>query len=197
VTIGGYYTVLQNVATTELLPNGLTFTNFTGSLLSRGVDVDLTWRATNDLTFVGGYGQNRTIYTYLGRDTGAVGFAPKLVPQNQGGIAFKYVFSGAWKAFSVNGGITYTNKTAAENPNTGDLFTSTGVYAGNDGRRYILLPSYTLGNLAIHYRFGLRYKQGVHVFLKNLTNKTYVAFYQSTLVKGDGRGVYVSYDIGY
>ena len=197
LTLGGYYTILRNVPDTELLPNGTTITNFTGSELARGVDLDLTYRATNDLTFILGYGQNATIYTYYGRDIGAVGYAPKLVPPNQGGLAFKYTFTGALKAFSTNGGVTYTNKAPSESPNTGDLFNASGLYSGNDGRRFILLPSYTLFNLAFHYRFPTKLKQNVNVFFKNIGNKQYIAYLQSGLTRADGRGVYFSYDIGY
>jgi len=197
LTLGGYYTILRNVPDTELLPNGTTITNFTGSELARGVDLDLTYRATNDLTFILGYGQNATIYTYYGRDIRAVGYAPKLVPPNQGGLAFKYTFTGALKAFSTNGGVTYTNKAPSESPNTGDLFNSSGLYSGNDGRRFILLPSYTLFNLAFHYRFPTKLKQNVNIFFKNIGNKQYIAYLQSGLTRADGRGVYFSYDIGY
>jgi iron complex outermembrane recepter protein len=197
LTLGGYYTILKNVPDTELLPNGTTITNFTGSELARGVDLDLTYRATDNLTLIGGYGQNATIYTYYGRDIGAVGHAPKLVPPNQGGLAFKYVFSGSLKSYTVNGGVTYTDKAPSENPNTGDLFSSTGVYTGNDGRRNILLPSYTLFNLAFHYRFPTKLRQNINVFFKNISNKEYIAYLQATLTRADGRGVYVSYDLGY
>jgi len=197
LTLGGYYTILRNVPDTELLPNGTTITNFTGSELSRGVDLDLTYRATSDLTFILGYGQNATIYTYYGRDTGAVGYAPKLVPPNQGGLAFKYTLPGALKSFSTNGGVTYTNKAPSESPNTGDLFNTSGLYSGNDGRRFILLPSYTLFNFALHYRFPTKMRQNVSVFFKNIGNKQYIAYLQARLTWADGRGIYFSYDIGY
>lgn len=200
-TLAGYYTVLRNVPTTELLSNGTTATNFTGSQLARGGEIDLTWRATNSLTFIGGYGYNHTIYTYFGRDTGAVGYAPRRVPPSQGGLAFKYAFSGGLRGLSVNGGVSYVAKAPAENPNTGDLFNSAGVYTGNDGRRFILLPSYTLADFSLHYRFApgsnSKVKQTVSVFFKNLTDRRYIAYLTSTQTASDRRTIYLSYSVGY
>jgi len=69
--------------------------------------------------------------------------------------------------------------------------------SGNDGRRFILLPSYTLFNFALHYRFPTKMRQNVSVFFKNIGNKQYIAYLQARLTRADGRGIYFSYDIGY
>jgi len=200
-TVAGYYIVLRNVPTTELLPNGTTATNFTGSQLARGAELDLTWRVTNDFTLVGGYGHNNTIYTYFGRDTGAVGFSPRRVPHDQGGLAGKYGFRGALKGLSINAGVTYVGRQAAENPNTGDLFNSAGVYTGNDGRRYLQLPSYSLLNFNVHYRFGADrtsgIRQTVSIFGKNLTDRRFIEYLTSQATASDRRTIYITYSVGY
>lgn len=200
-TLAGYYTELRNVPTTELLPNGTTTTNFTGSMLARGGELDLTWRASNDFTLIVGYGHNNTIYTYFGRDTGAVGFAPRRVPHDQGGIAAKYVFHGALDGLSINPGISYAGKASLENPNTGNLFNSAGVYSGNDGRRYMQKPSYTLLNLAVHYRLGSERKQGIRqtvsVSGKNLADRRFIQYLTSVDTASDRRAVYFTYSVGY
>lgn len=199
LTLGGYYTVMYHVPTTELLPNGTTTTNFTGSLLGRGGEMDLTWRATDSLTFLGSYGRTNTVYTYFGRDTGAVGFAPRRVPPSQGGLSVKYTFSGALRGLSVNGGVSHVAAAPAEAPNTGDLFTSAGLYSGNDGRRYIKLPAYTRVDLAAHYQFKAmgRYRQTISLFLKNAGDSRFAEYLTSNSTASDRRGVYATYKLSY
>jgi outer membrane receptor protein involved in Fe transport len=199
LTLGGYYTVMYHVPTTELLPNGTTTTNFSGSLLGRGGEMDLTWRVTENLTLLGGYGRTNTIYTYFGRDTGAVGFAPRRVPPTQGGLSAKYAFTGSLQGFSVNAGVSRVAAAPAEAPNTGDLFNSAGLYTGNDGRRYLKLPAYTRVDLAAHYQFKASgsYRQTVSVFLKNAGDSRFAEYLTSNSTASDRRGVYVTYKLGY
>jgi outer membrane receptor protein involved in Fe transport len=121
--------------------------------------------------------------------------------RHQGGLAGKYAFRGALKGLSLNSGVSYVSKQAAENPNTGDLFNAAGVYTGNDGRRALQLPSYTLLNFSVHYRFdaerphGIR--QTVSVFGKNLTDRRFIEYLTSQSTASDRRTVYVTYSVGY
>jgi iron complex outermembrane recepter protein len=202
MTFGGYYIVRRNVADTELLPNGTTVASFTGSQLARGFETDFTFRATDNFTLLGGYGHNNTIYTYLGRDTGAIGYSPAIVPHDNFGVAAKYAFTGSLKGLSTNLGVTYVGSVASQNPNTGDQFAvaaAGGGYTGNDGRRFLMLPGYTLVNLNLHYRFHLgankRFTNTVSVSLPNLGNRVYIR--NTFQVAADQRAVYFSYGIGY
>lgn len=204
LTTGGYYIVRRNVADTELLPNGTTVASFTGAQLARGFEMDFTYRATDNLTFLGGYGHNNTIYTYFGRDTGAVGYGPVLVPHDNFGLATKYAFTGSLSGLSTALGVTYVGREPSQSPNTGDQFATAaagGGYIGNDGRRYLMLPGYTLVNLNVHYRFHLgqnsRFTNTLGLSLPNLTDKAYIRNLASGQIAADRRAVYFTYGIGY
>jgi iron complex outermembrane receptor protein len=198
-TTGGYYIVRRNVSDTELLPNGTTVASYSGSQLARGVEFDFTYRVTDDLTFVGGYGHVNSKYTYFGRSIGAVGYPTSKVAPDNAGVAAKYNLSGALKGFSVNAGIQYLSKIAAENPNTGDIFAAAsagGGFIGNDGRRDIKIPSYATIDLGLHYTFHVgdsRLRHTIDLNLKNVTDKNYIT---AARFPGDGRGVYVTYRLG-
>lgn len=196
-TIGGYYTVLDNVAVTTLLSSGVLANTFTGSELGRGFDFDLTWQVNRQLSFVAAYARTNTIFTYFGRDVGAVGYRPRLVPENQGGIAGKYAFTGSLEGLSVNLGVSYSGAAPMENPNVGDFFDSAGNYAGNDGRRFMLTPAYTNVDFNVHYRFGKKWKHRVSVYLKNALDDDHLAYYESVLTAADLRSVYLSYELGF
>jgi outer membrane receptor for ferric coprogen and ferric-rhodotorulic acid len=202
MTVGGYYITRRNVADTELLPNGTSVTSFTGAQLARGIEMDFTYRATDNLTFLGGYGHNNTIYTYFGRDTGAVGYGPVLVPHDNFGLNGKYDFTGALKGLSANVGVTYVGKVPSASPNTGDLFDPvTGVYIGNDGRRFLTLPSYILVDVGIRYKFRIgpdhKWTDTVAINMKNLGDKFYIRTFASAQIPGDGRTFYFTNSIGY
>lgn len=200
-TAGGYYIVRRNVATTDVLANGTTVSTFTGSQLSRGAEFDFSWRATNNFTVLGGYGHNNNIYTSFGRDTGAVGFPPGIVPHDNFGVAGKYAFTNeTLHGLSVNAGVTHVGSAPSQNPNTGDLFNPAalgGTYIGNDGRRSLMLPGYTLVELGATYQFRTgRFTQTLTVNVKNALDTDYIRI-ASAQIKGDGRGYYLTYGLGF
>ena len=200
-TAGGYYIVRDNVKTTELLSNGTTANAFEGSQLARGVELDFTYRVTENFTVLGGYGHTNAKYTYFGRNIGAVGRPTSKVPSDNLGLAAKYVFSGALQGFSATVGLIYMSEIAAENPNTGDIFapaSAGGAYIGNNGRADIKIPSYTTVDVGLHYTFhterGARLSHTVDFFVKNITDKFYL---NAARFATDGRGYYVGYRLSY
>jgi outer membrane receptor protein involved in Fe transport len=198
-TLGGYYIDRTGVSTTEVLPNGTTVTTSAGNQNAKGIELDFTWRATRELTFLGGYGYTNARVTSNGRDLDSVGRRPAKLPAVNYGLAMKYNLGAIAKGLAFNAGVTFTGQTfpdsLAGGINEPASSPNRGFTLSHDGRRTLSLPSYTIVDLGLSYRFrpaDSKFSHSVRFNVKNLTDLDYI---DTQKKPGDRRGFYVSYTV--
>lgn len=178
-TAGGFYINRQNIKVTDVDEDGNTVTIAGGDQLVRGIELDATWRVTDNFTTVIGYGHVDSRQVNVGRDIDALGRPPKNLPSDTFYTALKYDFRNTvLKGFTANLGVRYVGRMATANPTDGDLVEpdyigaqpnpNAGLVLRNDGRRDIYTPGYTLVEFGIRYRV----KKGsiTHTFGLNVSN---------------------------
>ncbi|HKB91244.1 MAG TPA: TonB-dependent receptor, partial [Opitutaceae bacterium] len=195
-TLGGYYIDRLGISVTEVDAAGNQITTNGGNQNSKGLEFDYTWRVTDNLTLLGGYGHVSSHITFLGNDLDAVGRPGKAIPADNFGIAGKYNFTGMLKGFAVNAGITYTGKNYPDST-SGGLTGKDGFIRANDGRRDIMLPSYTTTDFAMSYQFhqhSPKISHTVRFYVKNVFDRDYLTTLKTP---GDRRGFYASYSLNH
>ena len=197
-TIGGYYIDRTGVSATEIAPNGSTITTSAGNQNAKGVELDFTWRATDDLTFLGGYGYVNARTTANGRDLESLGRRPAKLPVVTSGLAMKYKVP-ALRGLAVNAGVTYTGQTfpdsIAGGITEGASSPNRGYVLSHDGRRTLSLPSYLLVDVGLSYRLrpaGSKFSHSLRLNAKNLADHDYI---DTQKKPGDRRGIYLSYAV--
>lgn len=189
-TLGGYDIVRNGVRAT-VVEGGTTVDVAAGQQKARGVEFDFTWKVTDDLTLLGGYGYTDAYISANGRDTDSVGRRPSRVPQDNGGIALKYKLPGVLDKFTLTTGLKYLGES---NPNS--LATVSG---GNPdlARRNTLTPAYTTVDAGLSFRWrneGSRIHQGLRLSVRNLLDKDYLALGNTA---ASGREFYLAYTISH
>lgn len=186
-TLGGFYIDRFGVKTTRTDPvTGLKETVAAGTQLSKGVEFEAAWRATDALTVLASYGYVNARIVYNGNAVTDVGQPPDGLPRDQGSLAWKYQFGGRLRGLFWNTGVVYSG--VAYPNSTADL---------SDPRRYISAPAYTLVNMGLSYAWGSRdrsLRQSARISAKNLLDRDYET---SRGDLGIGRGVYFSYTISH
>jgi iron complex outermembrane recepter protein len=193
-TIGGYYINRIGVTVTDVNAAGQQVTTSSGNQNSKGLEFDGTWRVSDSLTVLAGYGHVNARIVSNGRDTDSIGRAPAKVPVDNLGVALKYNFKGALKGLAATAGVTYTGPNFPDST-TGGTADKDGVIRSNDGRRDIALPGFTTIDAGISYSHraaGSHFSHSVQVNVKNLTDKIYIS---TQKVPGDRRAVYASYTL--
>ena len=185
-TLGGFYIDRDGVKTTQRDPiTGLNETVSAGKQLTRGVEFEASWRASENLTLTGSYGHVNARILYNGNAVTDVGRRPAGVPVDQGSVAWKYSFvRGMLKGLAWNAGVTYSG---VAYPNS--------TAAVTDARRYVNAPSYYLINSGLTYTWSAganRTKQSLRLSAKNLLDRDY-ADQRGNL--GVSRGVFVAYTL--
>ena len=198
-TLGGFYIDRTGVSATEVLPNGSTISTSAGNQNAKGIELDFTWRATRDLTFLGGYGYVNARTTANGRDLDSVGRRPAKLPAVNYGLALKYNLGAIAKGLAFNAGVQFTGQTfpdsLAGGINEPASSPNRGFTLSHDGRRTLSLPSYTIVDLGLSYRFrpaDSKFSHSVRLNVKNLTDLDYI---DTQKKPGDRRGFYVSYSV--
>lgn len=169
-TLGGFYIVRENIRVTD--ENG--DSRRVGSILSRGVELDATWKFTDTLTALFGGGYNRAAYTEAGQDIDQVGRQMAAVPKASGYLALRKTWnSGPLKGFKVNLGVTYTSETSPF-PDRGGIVTTlpngTQVVVSNSGYRDIVIPAYYSTRAGVAYSWRQRKSKLNHSVAVNATN---------------------------
>lgn len=188
-TLGAYAITRDGVKAT-VIENGTTIDRAAGVHKAEGVELDFTWRLTDDLTLLGGYGYTDARIAENGRDADSIGRRPNGVPVGNGGVAMRYQLPGAWRGLSVNLGIKYVGEA---NPNS--LATIAGG-APDLARRETEAPAYTLVDVGATYswRLGGAFRHAVRASMKNALNEDY---YTPSLRAGDRRAVYFAYTLSH
>ncbi|MEY2877900.1 MAG: hypothetical protein RLZZ15_280, partial [Verrucomicrobiota bacterium] len=184
-TLGGFYIDRDGVKTTQRDPvTGLNETVSAGKQLTRGVELEGSWRASERLTLTASYGHVNARILYNGNAVTDVGRRPAGVPVEQASLAWKYsIARGALKGLAWNGGVTYSG---VAYPNS--------TAAVTDARRYLAAPGYALVTTGLAYSWasGERWRQTVRVNAKNLLDREYLDQRGNV---GAGRGLFASYAV--
>jgi len=200
-TLGGYYIDRTGVTATEVAPNGTTITTSAGNQNAKGVELDFTWRATPDLTLLGGYGYVNAKTTANGRDLDSIGRRPAKLPAVTYGLALKYNLSAVAKGLAFNAGVTFTGQTfpdsLAGGINEGASSPNRGYTLSHDGRRTLSLPSYTIIDVGLSYRLRPADSKFTHSLRLNVKNLADLDYIDTQKKAGDRRGLYLSYGINH
>ena len=200
-TLGGYYIDRTGVTATEVAPNGTTLTTSAGNQNARGVELDFTWRATSDLTFLGGYGYVNAKTVANGRDLDSIGRRPAKLPAVTYGVALKYNLSAVLKGLAFNAGATFTGQTfpdsLAGGINEGASSPQRGYTLSHDGRRTLSLPSYRVVDLGLSYRLRAANSKFSHALRLNVKNLADLDYIDTQKKAGDRRGVYLGYSVNH
>jgi outer membrane receptor protein involved in Fe transport len=189
-TLSGFSIVRDGVKAT-VIENGTTVDRAAGQQKADGVEFDFTWRATNDLTLLGGYGYTNARISDNGRDTDSVGRRPSGIPQDNGGVALRYNLPGSLKGFALTLGIKYLGEA---NPNS--LATVAG---GNPdlARRNTVIPASTTVDAGLSYRWRHQATATGHTIrlsVRNLLDEDYLTPNKQA---GESRQFYVAYSLSH
>lgn len=190
----------QNVVVQELdLTTGTLVNRPEGDQLVQGFELDLNWRVNDEITLGGSYGYVDSKITDFGTRTMSIGrSAARVSPQN-GGAYLKYAAShGPLKGFSANLGVVYQDETPTDAPDSGDTYSTTGVFLRTTNQWSMTVPAFTIVNLAVRYSFrpddqsGVRHTVGIN--FNNLTDKFYL---QPNRQVADRRSVFFNYTLSH
>lgn len=206
-TISGFYAIRENVRVSEIVETPLGSGNYVqvdrrdGDQLVRGFEVDVNWRATNEISTGLSFGHVNSIFTDFGTAFPlAVGRKVNNISPENGSIYMRYTPTGRWKGFSANIGVTYVAETPTEAPNAGDIYVTTPgtgarVLQRTTRQWALTVPSQTLWNLGVRYNWRSgRLDQTVAVNVNNVFDVDYLRVNRQL---GDRRAVYFSYTIAY
>jgi outer membrane receptor protein involved in Fe transport len=184
-TLGGFYIDRDGVKAKVANTGDIDDTQAVGSQNSKGVEFDFTWRVTDNLTLLGGYGATDSRTTKNGTDLASIGRRPANLPLDNGGLALKYNFRDtALAGLSVNLGLKYFG---VSYPNS----------TATDARRNVTNPAATVVDAGVSYTWnqdsaGL--KHTLRFSVKNAADKLY---YSPSLNSTDGRAFYLAYTLNH
>lgn len=179
-TLGGWYIERTNVTVNEFDPETLLVVQRTvGATLSRGVELNATWRMTDALSATAGGSHLSSIFTDNGNDLDSLGRQQPRLPKDSAFLTLRY--AGLFKGFSVNGGVSYTGSSNPYSTTGGITEGATsprrGLIISHSGVRDIVIPSYYSLRLGAAYHWrpeGSRISHSVSVNANNPLNKRYV-----------------------
>ena len=207
-TLSGFYINRQNVSVADVDPvTGLTVQRRDGDQLVRGYELDLNWNISDELSFLGSYGNVRSIYTDFGSaNPQAIGRKVQYVAPYNGSLSLKYTPShGRLKGFSANVGVTFVGEIPTETPIAGDTVTGpvgARVVSFSSGQWALTVPAYHLWSLGVRYTTQGKSKIS-HTFAINVNNafdKQFIRAGTSTatrILQGDDRAVFFSYTLSH
>ncbi len=206
-TVSGFYAIRNNVSVSDTyedpIGSGLYVTQSRrdGDQLVRGYEVDVSYRASDELSAILSWGHVYSIYTDFGTAFPlSVGRRVNGVPPENGSVSVRYgPRHGGLKGFSANLGWTYVASTPSESPNAGDTYTTTAsgerVLSRSTHQWRLHVPSFGLWNIGARYQFRRgRFDQTYAINVNNVADKDYL---KTNKQLGDRRGVFFSYTLGF
>jgi len=174
-----------------------------GNQLVRGWEADVSYVINNDVTIGGSFGRVDSKYTYFGSTAPeAIGRSVNGISPENGSAYIKYSpSSGVLKGLYFNALVTYVSFHAdAKRPSPATRSPSrpgTGkvTVTGHTDAWKLRLPSFTLWEFGVHYRLpriNAHWDQEVSLNLKNAFDKYYL---KTSALRGDGRGILLSYQL--
>jgi iron complex outermembrane recepter protein len=205
-TVSGFYAIRENVSvsnTFERPPGSGSFVTENqrdGDQLVRGYEIDVNWRASDEISINGSWGHVYSIYTDFGSSSPlAIGRRVNNVSPQNGSLSLRYgPRTGPLKRFSGNIGFTHLAATPVEAPNAGDTYVTTAGQRVLQRTTYQYrqrVPSVTLLNAGVRYSFRSgRVDQTFAINVNNIADRDYLKVNKQL---GDRRAVYFTYTIGY
>jgi iron complex outermembrane recepter protein len=206
-TVSGFYATRENVSvsnTFERPPgSGVFFTENQrdGNQLVRGYEIDINWRASDEIMLTGSWGHVYSIYTDFGSSNPlAVGRRVNGVSPQNGSLSLRYgPRSGPFKNFSANIGGTHVAATPTEAPNAGDTYGNgpggTRVLQRTTYQWRLRVPSFTLLNAGLRYTH--RAGRADHTFGVNVNNALDKEYLKVNRQLGERRAFYFTYTLGF
>jgi iron complex outermembrane recepter protein len=185
------FSVVRDGVKASVIEDGLTVDRAAGQQKADGVEFDFTWRVTDDLTLLGGYGYTDARISANGRDTDSIGRRPNGVPQDNGGLAIRYNLPGFLRGFTVTTGIKYLGEA-----NPSSLSTVAGG-APDLARRNTEVPASTVVDAGISYRWkhrGSGTGHSIRVSSRNVLDEEYLTPNKQL---GESRQFYLAYTINH
>ena len=185
------FSIERNGVKASLVENGQTVERAAGRQKADGVEFDFTWRPTDNLTVLGGYGYTDARVVDNGRDLDAIGRAPAGVPRDNGGVAIRYRLPGAMRGFSVNLGVKYLGEA---NP-----FSLVTVSGGNPdlARRNIVIPASYTADAGVSYRWRQREHGLSHTIRASVRNLFDSDDLTPRASRPEGRAFYLAYTLNH
>jgi outer membrane receptor protein involved in Fe transport len=209
-TLGGYYAARANVAVSDTVLDPSTNTNVSvsrsdGNQVDKGVEFDLNWLPTDDLSLTVGAATVNAKYTNFGSANPEVaGRSVNYVSPENGSAAVKYTFShGPAKGLDLEALVTYVSSTPSEPPTMGDSgYNGVGRITHTD-QWTLRTPSSTIWDFGVHY--GLPWpwhhiQQTVGFVVHNAFNlysMQYGSLSQVTNTLADSRTFIATYEIAH
>ncbi len=184
-TLGGFYIDRFGVKTTVRDPvTGLNETIAAGTQLSKGIELEGSWRVNDALTLQASASAVNARIVYNGNATTDVGRKPAGVPADQASFVGRYSFRQfglpglTWNAGLAYTGSAYPNSTAT------------------DARRNVQTEDFTVINtgLSYHWRAGQNTRHTVRVSAKNVFDREYLT---PRAELGASRGVFFAYALNH
>ncbi len=206
-TVSGFYATRNNVSVTEVEEEPVGSGNYVtrarrdGNQLVRGFEIDVNWRATDELSFGGSWGHVYSIYTDFGSAFPlAVGRRVNGVSPQNGSVYVRYAAArGPLRGFSGNLGVTHVASTPTYAPNAGDTYTTTPtgerIVTRSTYQWRLRSGAYTLVNLGLRYRLPDtdRFTHSVGINVNNVLDKDYL---RANRLLGERRAFYFTYTLG-
>jgi outer membrane receptor protein involved in Fe transport len=183
-TVGGYYIDRFGVKTTVRDPvTGINEVVAAGTQLSKGLEFEGSWLATDALTIQATFSSVNARIVYNGNATTDVGRKPAGIPADQASLTWKYSFRGpTLDGLSWNAGIAYTGSAY---PNS----------TATDARRNVQTSSYSLVNTGVTYTWrqnSSSTRHSLRLSAKNLLDHEYLT---PRAELGARRGVFFAYTL--
>jgi outer membrane receptor protein involved in Fe transport len=204
-TVSGFYATRNNVSVTDVEETPVGSGNYVttqrrdGNQLVRGFEIDVNWRATDQLSFGGSFGHVYSIYTDFGSAFPlSVGRRVNGVSPQNGSVYARYAGKGALRNFSGNIGVTHVGATPTAAPNAGDTYSTTAsgerVITRSTYEWRLKSPAYTLVNIGLRYRLPDvgRYSHNIAVNINNVLDKEY---FRANRLLGEERAFYFTYTL--
>ena len=207
-TVSGFYINRQNVQVADIDPiTGLSFNRRDGDQLVRGFEADVSWRVTDELSFLGSYGDVHSIVTNFGSaNPQAVGRKAQFVAPYNGSLSTKYrPTHGRLKGFSANASVTFVGKTPTETPIAGDVFTTVAgvrTLTSSTGQFRLTAPAYKVWSFGVRYQLKSKFNS-THTFAINVNNAFDENYFKAgtsnatRILAGDKQAVFFTYTINH
>jgi outer membrane receptor protein involved in Fe transport len=197
ICVAGYYVTRANVMTQDINADGGTVYMAEGDHLVRGLDIDFTWKVSQNFFWGFAYGHVKSQITDLGYKYMSVGRSPRRVTPDSLSTYIKYnVSQGLFKGLSATLGFKYYGPTPLQNPDAGDAYSLVNgawVYTGSTNAWSIHAPSFHVVDFGLSYTFrALKLQHTLRLNIKNVLDAEYVT---SKINLGEKRGIYGGYSL--
>jgi len=207
-TVSGFYATRNNVSVTEVEEEPIGSGNYVtrarrdGNQLVRGYELDVNWRATEELSFGGSWGNVYSIYTDFGSAFPlSVGRRVNGVAPKNGSVYGRYTAGrGPLHGFSANLSVAHVGATPSESPNAGDTYTTNAagqrILSRTTYQWRLRTAAYTLVSAGIRYRLPGNSRTS-HTLGLNVNNVLDEQYERANRLLGEDRAFYFTYTLNF